>query len=101
MPGPPLVVPLAGGAPLAEYPGEVDALVFAGEELWVSHGGAVAPAGSLQAGTQAPIRALAGAAGGAGVLALGAADELRCTSAGRHHDLAPGRRGRAGDLAVR
>ena len=77
-----LVVPLAGGAPLAEYPGEVDALVFAGEELWASHAGAVAPAGSLQAGTQAPIRALAGAAGGGGVLALGAADELRYTSAG-------------------
>ena len=31
-----VVVPLAGGAPLAEYPGEVDALAFAGEELWIS-----------------------------------------------------------------
>ena len=101
MPGPPSSCRSAGGAPLAEYPGEVDALVFAGEELWVSRGGAVAPAGSLQAGTEAPIRALAGAAGGARVLALGAADELRYTSAGAHHDLAPGRRRRAGDLAVR
>jgi len=77
-----VVMPLAGGAPLAEYPGEVDALAFAGEELWVSRGGAVAPAGSLQPGTEAPIRALAGAAGGAGVLALGATDELRRVSAG-------------------
>ncbi len=77
-----VVMPLAGGSPLAEYPGEVDALAFAGEELWVSRGGAVAPAGSLQPGTEVPIRALAGAADRARVLALGAADELRCVSAG-------------------
>jgi hypothetical protein len=77
-----VVVPLSGGAPLAEYPGEVDALAFAGEELWVSRGGAVAPAGSLEPGTGVPVRALAGAAGSARVLALGADGEIQCLSAG-------------------
>jgi len=65
-----VVVPLAGGAPLAEYPGEIDALAFGGEALWVARGGAVAPAGELRPGDGAPIRRLAGAAGAERVLAL-------------------------------
>ena len=75
-------MPLAGGTPLAEYPGAADALAFASEELWISREGAVAPAGSLAAGAKAPVRALVGAAGARRVLAMGADGEIRCLSAG-------------------
>ena len=74
-----MVVPLAGGGSVAEYAGEIDELAFAGEELWLSRGGAVAPAGELGPGTGPPIRRLAGAAGAGRVLALTADGQLvRC-----------------------
>jgi len=77
-----VVVPLAGGPPRAEYPGAADALAFAGEELWLSRGGAVAPAGALGPGGGPPVRALAGAAGAGRVLALDADGGVRCLGPG-------------------
>jgi hypothetical protein len=77
-----VVVPLAGGPPRAEYPGAADALAFAGEELWLSRGGAVAPAGALGPGDGLPVRALAGAAGASRVVALDADGGVRCVGPG-------------------
>ncbi len=79
-----VVLPLAGGAPLAEYRGEIDALAFAGEQLWLARHGAVAPAVSLSPGGGAPVRHLAGAAGAERVLALTADGDVLCLGPGEY-----------------
>lgn len=82
-----VVVPLAGGAPVAEYPGAVDALAFAGERLWLAAGGVVGPADAHDHGWGAHVRRLAAAAAADRVLVIHAdhqisrigSDEAQCT----------------------
>jgi hypothetical protein len=82
-----VVVPLGGGPPVADYPGAVDALAFAGERLWLAAGGVVGPAEAHEHGWGAHVRQLAGAAASDRVLVLHAdhqvsrfgTDEAQCT----------------------
>jgi hypothetical protein len=82
-----VVVPLGGGVPVAEYPGAVDALAFAGERLWLAAGGVVGPAEAHAHGWGAHVRRLAAAAAADRVLVVHAdgqisrfgTDEAQCT----------------------
>jgi hypothetical protein len=82
-----LVVPLAGGEVLGDYPGEADAIAFGQEMLWRAAGGVVGPAESGEHGWGAHVRAMAGASGANRVLVQHAdgqisrlgADEAQCT----------------------
>lgn len=71
-----VVMPLAGGPPVAEYPGSADALAFAGGRLWVARGGAVAPAGTDAGSDGSPVVALAGAASAERILVLDADGQI-------------------------
>lgn len=82
-----VVVPLGGGDPVAEYPGQADLLAYAGEELWIAQGGVVGPASDHAHGWGAHVQGMAGAAAADRVLVLHAdgqisrfgRDEAQCT----------------------
>lgn len=67
-----VVVPLAGGPPLARHPGAADALAYAGPRLWVARGQAVGPADGEATECESAVVALAGAGSCDRVLALDA-----------------------------